>query len=264
MELAQAGVTIPGMSTSEFTQDAYRALLTAFKERDYTFASFPESTRLLEQAERFVIMRHDLDFDLLAAARIAEIEAEEGVKASYFILLRTDLYNPFSADGSAAVRRILELGHDLGLHFDCAAYPPESTINKLALASEREAFLLEKWFGHKIEVISYHRPNKLVLTGDPALSGQRSHTYMREFMQDIHYVSDSRGTWGYGSPTESEAFRDGRPMHVLTHPIWWAHESPTPYHTLLDYRDRKIDELETSIARSCKVYRQGRFADMTD
>jgi len=264
MELARAGVTFSGTSTSEFTQDAYRSLLTAFKEREYTFASFSESMRLLKRAERFVLMRHDLDFDLQAAALISEIEADEGVIASYFVLLRTDLYNPFSSDGSAAVRRILELGHHLGLHFDCAAYPPESTISDLAEASDLEASLLEQWFGRKIEVISYHRPSKLVLTGDPALSAPRSHTYMREFTEAIHYVSDSRGTWAYGSPTDSDAFRDGGPMHVLTHPIWWAHEAPSPYHRLLDYRDQKIDELETAIARSCKVYRQGRFADMTD
>jgi len=261
MELTQSVATA---LSSTFSLDSYRALLTALKGRGYQFATFPGSAELLEQRRPFALMRHDIDFDLGAAEKIAEIEAEEGVVASYFVLLRTELYNLFSADGSAAVRRILDLGHQLGLHFDCAAYSPESTTRDLAEASDLEASILERWFGRKIDVISYHRPSKLVLAGDPELSAPRTHTYMRAYTESIRYVSDSRGTWGHGSPTDTDAFRNGKPLHILTHPIWWAHETPSPYHTLLDYRDQKIDDLETAMARSCKVYRQGQFADMTD
>src|SRR5688572_28789613 len=154
MELTQSADSV---SSSTFSLDGYRALLTALKGRDYQFATFPESEALLESGRPFALMRHDIDFDLTAAARIAEIEAEEGVAASYFVLLRTDLYNLFSAESTAAVRRILDLGHQLGLHFDCAAYSAESTTQDLAEASDLEASILERWFGRKIDVISYHR-----------------------------------------------------------------------------------------------------------
>ena len=264
MELTQAEESVLEVSSPAFTLDGYRELLSAFKDRGYGFTTFPESARMQGGAQPFVLMRHDLDFDLAAAEKIAQVEADEGVTASYFVLLRTGLYNPFSAEGTSALRQILDLGHQLGLHFDCAAYQPEFTVGDLAAASDREASILEQWFEQKVEVISYHRPSKIVLSGDPALSDPRIHTYMREFTQAVEYVSDSRGAWMYGSPLETEAFREGRPLHVLTHPIWWTHATPSPYHTLLEYRDRRIEELETAIARSCKVYRRGRFADLMD
>src|SRR5687768_16107126 len=164
-------------AASRFSLDGYRALLAALQDRGYRFSTFSESVALLEQGARFVLMRHDIDFDLQAAARIAEIEAEAGVMASYFVLLRTNLYNAFSAEGSSAVNKTLDMGHQLGLHFDCAAYSPESTVRDLAEASHLEASILEQWFGREIQVVSYHRPSKLVLTGEPALSSPRSHTY---------------------------------------------------------------------------------------
>ncbi len=87
---------------AEFTLDGYRALLAAFLNRGYTARSFAE----VEPQARHLVLRHDLDMSVQAALPIAEIERDLGLSATYFVLVRTEMYNPFSA---AAKRDLQEI-----------------------------------------------------------------------------------------------------------------------------------------------------------
>ena len=111
----------------EFTYASYRALLALLRERGYSFRDYHH----YGDVSRCVILRHDVDFSLERAVRLAELEAEMGVGATYFALLRTDFYNPASQRGAAALRRIQSLGHEIGLHFDEKAYGPELSPEEL-------------------------------------------------------------------------------------------------------------------------------------
>jgi hypothetical protein len=259
------GVRATGESPApEFTYDAFRHMVGALYDRGYRFESFASPRARSNEGGRFVLMRHDLDFDLKAALRLAQVEGDEGVRATYFFRLRTDLYNLFSAEGSATVRCILQLGHHAGLHFDCAAYPSELSVAELAQACTREAQILEHWFNTPLDVVSFHRPGPLVLSGNPGVSAPRCHTYMAHFTQAVQYLSDSQGQWRFGAPLESEAFRLGKPMHLLIHPIWWNEACLAPYERLTAYRDARLADLEMCMARNCKVYRRGRLAHVPD
>ena len=120
---------------------------------------------------------------------------------------------------------------------------------------------MEQWFQRSISAVSYHRPNALVLSGDPGLSAPLVHTYMPLFTRDITYYSDSRGKWRDLDPTATEIFQEGRPLHILVHPIWWNQHPTSPYETLQQYVDRQKDDLELSVARNCSAYRVGRLAN---
>ncbi|HCQ02039.1 MAG TPA: hypothetical protein DIT99_15710 [Candidatus Latescibacteria bacterium] len=248
---------LPKSDKTDLTFMNYRHQIHQFLAHDYLFVSFPEAPLLLNKQQRFLIMRHDIDFDLKRALCFAEMEAELGVKSTYFFLLRTDHYNVFSREGTDIVNRILGLGHDMGLHFDCAAYDEDADERSLASACRFEALMLENWFKYPVSIVSYHRPNQLVMTGDAALSYPLLHTYMKIFTMDIQYYSDSRGQWQFGFPSASDAFMQGRPMHILVHPIWWHEQPVPPYQTLLSYVDTQVESLERSIARNCVVYRNG-------
>lgn len=104
----------------EFTFPAYRGLLSLLRERGYEFRGYHDYA----DTSRCVILRHDVDQSLSQAVRLAELEAEEGVRSTWFVLLRTDFYNVFSKAGTEALRHIQFLGHDIGLHFDEASYVP--------------------------------------------------------------------------------------------------------------------------------------------
>ena len=113
---------LPKASETHFTYREYREILRKLGDRGYSFAPFSEAEGLLRSGRRFVLLRHDIDLDLGKAVRLAELESDMGIAATYFFMMRTQHYNLLSCDGSAAVEHISSLGHHLGLHFDCAAY----------------------------------------------------------------------------------------------------------------------------------------------
>jgi hypothetical protein len=201
-------------------------------------------------------MRHDIDFDLGVAGSLAEVEREEGIQATYFFLLRTNHYNVLSKEGTATVRRILSGCHHLALHFDCASYAENASEGELAEACRKEAALLGEWFGSKVEIVSYHRPSPLVLTGNPALSAPLPHTYTSRFMKEMKYCSDSRGEWRHGDPRSSVEFAQREPMHILVHPVWWNSDVCRAEETVARWLNRQIGLLEDSAAANCTVYRK--------
>lgn len=204
----------------EFTYAAYRGLLTLLKEQGYPFTDY----HAYEQHPRCVILRHDIDNSLPQALRLAELEAEEGVKSTWFVLLRTDFYNPASAASQKALRRIRELGHEIGLHFDEMAYTGESGIGTYASSSTEEliaheAGILADICGCPITTVSMHRPSKATLEADLKIPGMVN-SYGQTFFQDFKYLSDSRRRWR--EPAE-EIIRSGEydRLHILTHAFWY-------------------------------------------
>lgn len=252
---------IPKTQNTDFTYFNYQNAIKSFKDHGYTFASFDEAPKLLKQGTPFVLMRHDVDMDLEKALNLAEIENKCGISSTYFFLLRTDHYNVFSQSGTETVNKIIFLGHKLGLHFDCAAYKTNANVTELAEYCRAEVKILEYWFNTKIEIVSYHRPNALVLSGDPQLSAPLPHSYMPLYNHEIQYFSDSRGEWKRGAPWQSEIIEQKKPLHILVHPIWWNEIPQSPYETLSTLVDRKFDDLESSIAANCVVYNVGELKE---
>ena len=187
---------------------------------------------------------------------MARLEAACAAKATYFFLLRTDHYNLFSQSGAESVKQILALGHRLGLHFDLAAYDfeeNETATDAIAEQVRREAQMLGEWFDTPVDVMSFHRPNPLVLGGDPMLTTPLWHTYMKCYIDQVKYFSDSRGEFRYGHPLESEALAEGRPIHLLTHPVWWSNSGQTPQQSLQHVIERKQKQFRQSLAANCQV-----------
>jgi hypothetical protein len=240
-----------------FTYDGYRELIRDYTGAGYRFGAFRDALPASAlEGQPLVLMRHDIDFDLGKARAMAEVEREEGILATYFFLLRTDHYNLFSKPGSAEVERILQMGHRLGLHFDCAAYSPDATESELAAACRKEADALGSWFGAEVEIVSYHRPNAQVLTGNPRLSAPRPHAYMARFMKDMKYCSDSRGEWRYGDPRSQPEFHARKAMQILIHPLWWGAGRRGAEETLARWLDGQTEALEDSMEANCAVYRK--------
>jgi hypothetical protein len=67
-------------------------------------------------------MRHDVDFSVHRSYALAKIEAEEGVHSTYFLWPHCKYYNLFEEEIVEIVDKIIELGHDIGLHFDYDFY----------------------------------------------------------------------------------------------------------------------------------------------
>lgn len=197
-----------------FTYDDYCGLINALRDNGYALTDYHD----YEKHPRCAILRHDVDNSLPQAARMAELEAEHGVKSTYFILLRTDFYNAASASAQRLLRRMLALGHEIGLHFDEAAYPagtPEETVERIL----RERDVLSAILQTSVTTVSMHRPSKATLEADLKIPGMVN-SYGDTFFRSFKYLSDSRRRWR--EPVESivGAGTYDR-LHILTHPFWY-------------------------------------------
>ncbi len=207
------------MKPGEFTCDRYRAILNAGRVAGYRFASFDEIKAIRRGQEKVCLLRHDCDNDLAAAARMAEIEAEEGVSSTYFVMLRSVMYNLLAPPQAAFAHRIRSLGHWLGLHFDEAAVA-HMRAELLAAEVDRERELLRAEFGCSIDVVSFHQPGARVLAGEVKLDC--INTYDRTDMEGFYYTSDSNLGFRGREPDELFASGEHPRLHILIHPEWWT------------------------------------------
>jgi len=204
--------------TCAFTLEHYRELLAGAGAGGYRFASFetPPSPGDL-------LLRHDVDLSLHAALRMAELEADAGATATYFLMTESVFYNLDSTEGVAALARLRELGHRVGLH---AVYPKAT---------------LDERFD---PVVAWHNPDAEYMTAP--IAGATN------VMQDGRfdpptYRSDSNQRWRFGCPHEELRAGAFPWLQLLTHPEIWVYPGSTmgeTMHAMLDAeRERRLEQL---------------------
>ena len=234
----------------KFTYQSYRELLTLLKENGYAFTNYHQ----YKEKPRCVILRHDIDQSLSASESLAEIEAENGVASTYFVLLRSDFYNPASKASMTALRHIQSLGHEIGLHFDEVSYGKELTADEIKQAVTKECELLSALLETPVSTVSMHRPSKNTLEANLEIPGIVN-SYGKTFFHDFKYLSDSRRNW---REPVLDIIRSGEydRLHILTHAFWYHEENRdiaasiadfvriAPHERYLGMRDN-IRDLET-------------------
>ena len=241
-----------------FSYSAYRGLLERLAAKGYHFTDYHDC----DAFQRCVILRHDVDLSPLKALIMAEIERGARVKSTYFFLLSTGFYNLASSDSLDIVRKIHEMGHDIGLHFDEKKYAEEDSANlNDELINERisdEAEIMEMITGVKIKAVSMHRPSKLLLSAlalcqrnvAPAAGGfgiERGanniliNAYSAKFFSEFKYLSDSRRFWREDVIGIAESGDFDR-LHILTHPFWYNEKERSMRDDILDFLGRAAGE----------------------
>jgi len=214
---------VSGADFSDFTEAGYRRAIRLAKRR-YAFERF--GTR---STGPHVLWRHDVDASAHRAARLAEIEAEEGVTATYLFWLHSPFYNLLERSVLDAVRSILDRGHALGLHFESSFYGRIGSVAELADCLATEAALLAELAGADVEVFSFHNPgvpNDDLVFDDDRVAGLVN-AYGRTVRERYEYVSDSNGHWRFRRLYDVLEEPGPERLHVLTHPEWWQ-QAPMP------------------------------------
>ena len=184
-----------------FDLEGYEALLDA--ARGYRLVHFDHEPQPGE-----IFLRHDVDLSLAAALRMAELEAARGASATYFLMTRSVFYNLASHEGDAAVRRLRELGHRIGLH---AVHPHVDFDDRFD------------------PVLAWHNPDPEFMHEpvDGLVNVMSSPWFDPE-----HYRSDSNQHWRSGDPASALAAREFEWLQLLTHPEIWAFEGATIRETM--------------------------------
>lgn len=203
------------MTEADFTLSGYQRMILSLLKTGYIIIPFKNAKTC---AEPKVILRHDVDVSPQKAVRMAELECSLGVKSTYFFLLSSPLYNVLDADNERALFRILDLGHEVGLHFDVSKYDYQ-TIDGLKGPIKREIAVLEAVTGKNVSSMSWHIPKKEFLSRKlPFLDDMGVlNAYDPEFFEGYDYYSDSTMRW-----RRQIAEAAGPRLQVLTHPIWYT------------------------------------------
>ena len=203
--------------TTLFTREGYKAMLRQALLSEYRFLDFHDPERYV--LPKVCLLRHDVDADLGAALEIAEIEASLGVRSTFFLMLRSPVYNLLSRANHRLLQKIIALNHAIGLHYDAGfcAVEKQSMQSSIAL----EVGLLENMFDIDIRTVSFHQPSQDVLDGKIQIDDYIN-TYSHDDLRGFKYISDSNKIWKCETPIE--IFKDSVYSHVqlLIHPMWWV------------------------------------------
>jgi hypothetical protein len=187
-----------------FELEHYGELLEAATAGGYRFACFGEGGPKTGD----VFLRHDVDLSLEAAVTMAELEASHGVTTTYLLMTESVFYNLASLEGVAAIARLRELGHSVGLH---AVYP------NVVLDDRFEPVL--SWHNPQLEYMANEIPDAVNVYGE------------RHFSPDT-YRSDSNQRWRSGCPHEELRAGAFPWLQILVHPEIWVYPGATMGETM--------------------------------
>lgn len=244
------------MSTCDFTYSHYEKILDMIKQTDYKVTFFNKT--YLNSKE--LIVRHDIDIDLEKAYRMALIENKHEIRTTYFILVRSPFYNIFDKSNSDFIRYILDLGHQIGLHFD-EAYYGLNDVGNVIKNVDSEVRILEDCFDTKIFAVSFHRPSQFLLQSDIKLNNNLINTYDRNFIKEFKYISDSRRMWKEGCLCrffEKTGIDYSSPdrIQALVHPIWWTDKSLSAQDTMERFLLNKLKHLDSELEKNIQIYKR--------
>jgi len=175
----------------DFTLTAYKNLLLALKEQGYTFKTFLAFNDVA--AEKYAIMRHDVDKLPQNALKMAQLEKEQGVAASYYFRAIPGVFD------KEIIKKIAALGHEIGYHYE-----------DLAMAKGDKEKAIEK-FKHNLQAFREIYPVKTICMHGSPLSridnreiwsaynyrdyGIQFEPYYDVDYTDVYYLTDTGRKW---------------------------------------------------------------------
>lgn len=209
----------------DFTEESYKEILLLAKA-NYRFINYEEC----EQAGKCVLWRHDIDLSVHRAYKLASIEKTCEVQTTYFLYLHSHFYNALEDTVAHLIKKIRDMGHSIGLHFDPSFYPGcLSNFSKLEYYLALEKNIIENIFQTECKAFSYHNPDtNSCLEHDQTLIAGMFNTYSKYLRSHYGYCSDSNGYWRFDRL--HDVLRSGHyeKLQVLTHPGWWTPEAMSP------------------------------------
>jgi len=205
---------------SDFSYEYYKEILKSAR-RNFLISKLSHYDRIIHSRDKYhLILRHDIDLSLKRGLKMAAIESELGISATYMVLIDSQLFSLEEVGSKDIIRKISCMGHEVGLHFNIDGRFSKvdnfnSLKNEIMLANKK----LEGIIGVKVTSISFHRPRTNFLNGPEKIFGLVN-TYSEKLMD--WYLSDSKGYWRDGDPLTQLLNPKRKLLQLLIHPIWWG------------------------------------------
>lgn len=198
----------------EYEQNLFRA------QKHWTLVPVSEADFSIN---RMAIWRHDVDVSPQRAVALARIEHAHNVRSTFYFMIRSEFYNVFEEKTRAPIQEIIQLGHEVGIHFSPHAYPSLSSKDPIWESQlQYEDSILRNEFGISTASFSFHNPT---VGNWHLLEGHRYGGLINAYSADLrqaYYCSDSNGYWRHERLPEVLESGEHKHIYILTHPEWWV------------------------------------------
>jgi hypothetical protein len=231
-------------SDHRFTWEHYCYILRTGLDAGYRYIGFND-----HPDGKIVYLRHDVDNDIGIAYRMAGVEYEMGVKSTYLVMIRSANYNLAESRNLHMLEEMVEMGHEIGLHFSLVDHPARDREHDLPELIRRDANILSMLLGREVRVFSFHNPTDggQFQVEVPGLIN----AYHNKFFREAFYISESNMRWRDGCPCDV-LVRDGHnAVQILIHPLSFADDLSSDDDVLIHFiRIKLADILKYNIGQN--------------
>jgi hypothetical protein len=204
-----------------YSLESYRSIIRRALSAGYTFAPFSAEK---EVSGRRIYLRHDVDYSLEMALKLAEANAELGIQGTFCVLLRSQVYNLLSQPSIDAATRIHDLGQNIGLHVPLSSMLLRDDDYSVEAKLRADFEFLREEVPVLSPVYSWHNPTPETLERYlpyPRKAGLVN-TYSSQFFRDIPYYSDSNLRHSVEAFKRFVADGEVEAMQIVFHPLYWV------------------------------------------
>lgn len=190
----------------DFTLTIYENLLSTFLNTGYSFFTFEEYCNG-KRADKFIILRHDVDLKAINSLNTAKIENALNIKASYYFRTLPESNNP------KIIKQIATLNHEIGYHYEdmslCHAVPDRAVEHfKKWLAYFRTFYPVKTICMHGAPTSKYDSKD-IWQFADYRSMGLIGEPYFDTDFSKLFYITDTGRRWdGF-----KVSLRDKIPQH---------------------------------------------------
>ena len=186
------------LNSRDFTLRTFQFLINSLKKYNYHFLTYEKFVNW-NNLNKVVVMRHDVDHKPENAVKMAQLEKDMGISASYFI---GQVNNSYSKN---AINCIVKMGHELGYHY-----------NDLAMSNGSFEKAFESFKRNLAELRLYYPVRTMCMHGSPLSKwdnrllwakynyrelGIISEPYLDINFNDILYLTDASRAWNNANVT---------------------------------------------------------------
>ncbi|MEO1926822.1 MAG: hypothetical protein ABGY08_12680 [Gammaproteobacteria bacterium] len=189
----------------------------------------------------YIILRHDVDMDIYPAYLVSKIEKKLAIRSTFFIMLTSPYYNPCSSENRDMIRKMVEDGHEIGLHFDPTIYLGAS-IKELVVKAKFESSILESITGKKVLSVSLHNPGE---HGNYVHLDGFINAYHSDYFSKEKYISDSYIEKSFENKDPYEFVSRARKtiVQILLHPCHFTNDEENFEKKCEAYINRKRSQM---------------------
>jgi hypothetical protein len=187
---------------------------------------------------RNLSVRHDVDISLKSSIQLARWESNRNIYATYCLQLTSPFYNVLLKKNRDYIEELVELGHEIGLHYDPTILTsPSSKTHNQEVTAQIE--VLQDIIGNPITTMSIHNP---ILNFPVIEIPELICTYDKKFLNSKMYISDSSMKFRVPDPI-SRILETDLSVHLLLHPEYWNASSQTLRDIFKREEKAKISEM---------------------